>query len=56
MPANAEQNKNTRTRITQPAIGLPRLYLDGIAFLASYWSGGLSYLAGLSYTGSRWWF
>ena len=43
--------------LAQPTILVPRPYLDGIAFLASYHSGGTqSYLAGISYTGSRWWF
>jgi 4-amino-4-deoxy-L-arabinose transferase-like glycosyltransferase len=42
--------------LAQPAI-LPRPYLDGIAYLASYRAGGAqSYLAGVAYTGSRWWF
>jgi hypothetical protein len=43
--------------LAQPTILVPRPYLDGIAFLASYRSGGaFSYLAGISYTGTRWWF
>jgi hypothetical protein len=42
--------------LAQPAI-LPRPYLDGIGYLASYRAGGAqSYLVGIAYTGSRWWF
>ena len=43
--------------MAQPTILAPRPYLDGIAYLASYHAAGApGYLAGISYTGSRWWF
>ena len=41
--------------LAQPAI-LPRPYRDGIAYLAYQAGGARSYLAGIAYTGSRWWF
>ena len=43
--------------MVQPTILVPRPYLDGIAYLASYHAAAApGYLAGLPYTGSRWWF
>lgn len=43
--------------LAQPTIIAPQPYLSGLAFLASYHAGaGPGYLAGLSFTGARWWF
>jgi len=43
--------------LTQPTILLPRPYLDGISYLAAHdTSGAPGYLAGIAYTGGRWWF
>lgn len=43
--------------LTHPTIVAPQPYLDGVAYLASYNAGsGPGYLAGISYTGGKWWF
>jgi 4-amino-4-deoxy-L-arabinose transferase-like glycosyltransferase len=43
--------------LRQLPILVPRPYLDGIAYLASHdTSPAAGYIAGISYTGGRWWF
>jgi hypothetical protein len=43
--------------ITQPALGLPRPYLDGLHFLDTQDTQGTAgFVAGVAYQGGRWWF
>jgi 4-amino-4-deoxy-L-arabinose transferase-like glycosyltransferase len=43
--------------LARPTIIAPQPYLSGLAFLASYHAGaGPGYLAGVSFTGARWWY
>ena len=43
--------------LARPTVIAPQPYLSGLAYLASYHGeAGPGYLAGLSFTGARWWF
>jgi len=43
--------------LTQVPLLVPRPYLDGIGHLASYdTTGSAGYVAGIAYTGGRWWY
>jgi 4-amino-4-deoxy-L-arabinose transferase-like glycosyltransferase len=43
--------------LAHPTIVAPQPYLDGVAYLASYDAGAApGYLAGISYSGGRWWY
>ncbi|HEY1488789.1 MAG TPA: hypothetical protein VGF84_21950 [Micromonosporaceae bacterium] len=43
--------------LTHLTVVAPKPYLDGFSYLRSYDAGGFpGYVAGIAYTGSRWWF
>jgi len=43
--------------LRHPTIIAPKPYLDGVSYLASYNAGAIhGYLAGVAYTGDRWWY